>query len=108
MNDAVGLLPLARDGVLPVSQCHLADHRPAGIGASVAAGWVTRSARLAWLFLVEALPPIIMTVVTWIFLTDRLVHATWLRPEQRSWLQQRLDSEQSQREAVHRFDSARR
>jgi MFS family permease len=57
-----------------------------------------------WLFLVEALPPIIMAVVTWIFLTDRPIQATWLRPEQRTWLQQRLDSEQSQREAVHRFE----
>jgi ACS family tartrate transporter-like MFS transporter len=58
------------------------------------------------LFLVEALPPIIMAVVTWALLTDRPMDATWLRLEQRSWLQQRLDSEQSQRESVHRFELA--
>ena len=57
-----------------------------------------------WLFLVEALPPIIMSIVTWVLLTDRPKDAAWLRPEQRSWLQQRLDSEQSQRESVHRFE----
>lgn len=57
-----------------------------------------------WLFLVEALPPIIMAAVTWVLLTDRPKDALWLRPEQRSWLQQRLDSEQSQRESVHRFE----
>ena len=57
-----------------------------------------------WLFLVEALPAIIMSIVTWFLLTDRPKDALWLRPEQRSWLQQRLDSEQSQREAVHRFE----
>ena len=57
-----------------------------------------------WLFLIEALPPIIMAVVTWVLLTDRPMDAQWLRPEQRSWLQQRLDAEQSQRESVHRFE----
>jgi len=57
-----------------------------------------------WLFLIEALPPIIMAVVTWVLLTDRPKDALWLRPEQRSWLQRRLDSEQSQRESVHRFE----
>jgi MFS transporter, ACS family, tartrate transporter len=56
-----------------------------------------------WLFLVEAVPPIIMCIVTWVLLTDRPIDAKWLRPEQRSWLQQRLDSEQSQRESVHTF-----
>ena len=57
-----------------------------------------------WLFLIEALPPIIMCVVTWMLLTDRPKDAAWLRPEQRTWLQQRLDSEQTQRESVHRFE----
>jgi MFS transporter, ACS family, tartrate transporter len=57
-----------------------------------------------WLFLVEAVPPIIMCIVTWVLLTDRPMDAHWLRPEQRTWLQQRLDSEQSQRESVHRFE----
>ena len=45
-----------------------------------------------------------MCVVTWVLLTDRPKDAAWLRPEQRTWLQQRLDSEQSQRESVHRFE----
>ncbi len=44
-----------------------------------------------WLFLIEALPPIIMCVVTWILLTDRPVEALWLHPDQRTWLQQRLE-----------------
>jgi MFS family permease len=56
-----------------------------------------------WLFLIEALPPIIMCFVIWIFLTDRPIDAQWLRPEQRTWLQGRLDSEQTQREAVHSY-----
>ena len=36
-----------------------------------------------WLFLVEALPPLIMCFVTWVLLTDRPKDAQWLRPEQR-------------------------
>jgi len=39
-----------------------------------------------------------------VLLTDRPAHALWLRPDQRTWLQSRLDSEQSQRESVHRFE----
>ena len=36
-----------------------------------------------WLFLIEALPPIIMCFVIWFCLTDRPADALWLRPEQR-------------------------
>jgi ACS family tartrate transporter-like MFS transporter len=56
-----------------------------------------------WLFIIEGLPPIIMCFVTWKLLTDRPVEAEWLRPEQRSWLQNRLDSESAQREAVRKY-----
>ncbi len=55
------------------------------------------------LFLLEALPPIVMSVVFWKFLTDRPIDATWLRPDQREWLQRRLDSENVQRETVRRY-----
>ena len=57
-----------------------------------------------WLFLIEAVPAIIMCVVTWVLLTDHPRDATWLRPEQRAWLQQRLDAEQTQRETVHSYE----
>jgi MFS family permease len=55
------------------------------------------------LFLVEAVPPLIMCFVTWFLLTDHPKDARWLRPEQREWLQSRLDSEQLRREAVHSY-----
>jgi len=61
------------------------------------AGW-------QWLFLVEALPPVIMCVVILVWLTDHPSHATWLRPEQRQWLETRIASERAQREAIRRFD----
>jgi MFS family permease len=55
------------------------------------------------LFLIEALPPIVMSFVFWKYLTDRPIDAAWLRPDQREWLQRRLDSENVQRETVHRY-----
>ena len=56
-----------------------------------------------WLYIMEGLPPIIMCVVTWKLLTDRPHDAAWLEPHQRTWLQERLDSEQSQKEAVRKY-----
>lgn len=55
------------------------------------------------LFLIEALPALIMGVVFWKLVTDHPRDAAWLRPEQREWLQGRLDSETAQREAVRRY-----
>jgi len=57
-----------------------------------------------WLFVVEAVPPIVMCFVTWFCLTDHPRDATWLRPDQRAWLDQRLAAEQAQRESVHRYE----
>jgi MFS family permease len=56
-----------------------------------------------WLFIMEALPSVIMSMVTWRLLTDRPNDAAWLRPEQRNWLNERLESERAQREAIHKF-----
>jgi MFS family permease len=56
-----------------------------------------------WLFIVEAAPAIIMCFVIWFLLTDRPQDATWLRPDQRQWLAERLASEQAQREAIRKF-----
>jgi MFS family permease len=56
-----------------------------------------------WLYVVEGLPPIIMCFVTYFLLTDKPKDATWLTPEQRTWLQTRLDSESAQREAIKKF-----
>jgi MFS family permease len=68
-------------------------------GALGLAGW-------QWLFLLEALPPIIMAVVVLALLTDRPAQAAWLRPDQRDWLDKRLASENADREAIRRFNLA--
>jgi len=59
-----------------------------------------------WLFIIEALPSVIIAVVTWQLLTDRPAEATWLRPDQKAWLVERLASERAQQEAVHKFSLA--
>ncbi|HEX3575859.1 MAG TPA: MFS transporter [Rhodopila sp.] len=56
-----------------------------------------------WLYIIEGLPPIITCVIVFMLLTDRPHDAKWLTAEQRTWLQNRLDSEEAQREAVRKF-----
>jgi MFS transporter, ACS family, tartrate transporter len=60
------------------------------------AGW-------QWLFIVEAMPSVIMCFVTWRVLTDRPKDAAWLRPDQQTWLTARLDSERAQHEAIRKY-----
>jgi ACS family tartrate transporter-like MFS transporter len=60
------------------------------------AGW-------RWMFIIEGLPPVIMCFVVWQLLTDRPKEAAWLRPDQREWLIERMDSERAQREAIHKY-----
>jgi ACS family tartrate transporter-like MFS transporter len=60
------------------------------------AGW-------QWLFIIEAVPAIILAGVVFFYLTDRPAEATWLMPEERSWLVERLALEQRQRQAVRDY-----
>jgi MFS transporter, ACS family, tartrate transporter len=56
-----------------------------------------------WLFILEAAPALILSVIVFFFLTDRPVDATWLEPEERDWLAGRLEQERRQREMVRRY-----
>ena len=56
-----------------------------------------------WLFLMEAVPAVVMCFVNWFLLTDRPSEAEWLAPEQRNWLIGRLVSERTQLEAAHKY-----
>jgi D-galactonate transporter len=57
-----------------------------------------------WLFVVEAIPSLILAVVVWFYLTDRPADAHWLAPEERQWLTDRLAAEQRNRESFVRLD----
>jgi ACS family tartrate transporter-like MFS transporter len=52
-----------------------------------------------WMFLIEAVPALLMSAVVLYYLTDRPAQAAWLQPEERNWLQGRLDAERANREA---------
>jgi MFS transporter, ACS family, tartrate transporter len=51
-----------------------------------------------WMFLIEALPALLATFAVLYYLTDRPELATWLEPDERKWLQGRLDAERANRE----------
>jgi nitrate/nitrite transporter NarK len=56
-----------------------------------------------WLFLLEAVPSLILSVVVFFYLTDRPSDATWLEPEERAWLVARLQQEHALRETARRY-----
>ncbi len=56
-----------------------------------------------WLFIVEAVPALILSGVVFFYLTDRPADATWLAPDERRWLADRLDAEERQRERAERI-----
>jgi MFS transporter, ACS family, tartrate transporter len=55
------------------------------------------------LYIIEALPPIILGIVSWFYLTDRPMKAAWLEPREREALQERLDLESREKGYVSRW-----
>ncbi len=54
-----------------------------------------------WVFLTEAVPALILSVVILLIMKDSPAEATWLDDEERAWLVNRQAAERRQREAVH-------
>jgi len=82
-------IPLSSVIGAPVSSMLLGFDGVAGVK-----GW-------QWLFIMEAVPALILAGVVWFYLTDRPADATWLAADEREWLATRLAAEQAQREAAH-------
>ncbi|HEY1414035.1 MAG TPA: MFS transporter, partial [Rhodopila sp.] len=59
-----------------------------------------------WLFILEAIPAIVLGVVVMIFLTDTPEQAKWLQPEQREWLVRRLAEERRLKETHRNYSLA--
>ncbi len=53
-----------------------------------------------WMFLIEALPALLMSLAVLFYLTDRPKQAAWLTGEESAWLQGRLDAERATREGA--------
>ena len=56
-----------------------------------------------WLFIIEAIPAVILSVVVYSYLTDRPSEAAWLAPDERAWLVARLQREREQRDQVRHY-----
>ncbi len=56
-----------------------------------------------WLFIVEALPALLLSFVVFFYLTDRPADAPWLQDDERAWLATRQEQERRQREAARHF-----
>jgi ACS family tartrate transporter-like MFS transporter len=52
-----------------------------------------------WIFLLEALPALVMAAAVFFYLTNTPSEARWLNVEEKSWLRDRLDAERENREA---------
>ena len=44
-----------------------------------------------WMFIIEGIPAVLLGLTCLFVLTDRPAHARWLSPDERDWLQRRLD-----------------
>jgi MFS family permease len=67
------------------------------IGSPIA-GWILGHKWLGvggwrWLFVLEGLPAILLGTVAFFYLTDWPGQAAWLAPEQRRWIEQKLEEE---------------
>jgi D-galactonate transporter len=56
-----------------------------------------------WLFILEAIPAVILGVVTFFYLTDTPAQAHWLAADERAWLVERLAAERRVREKERNF-----
>ncbi len=56
-----------------------------------------------WLFIIEAAPALILSVVVYNYLPDKPADADWLRADERGWLVGRLDEERRRRESVRHY-----
>jgi MFS transporter, ACS family, tartrate transporter len=56
-----------------------------------------------WLYLIEAIPALLLAFVVYFYLTDRPSDAHWLSDEERKWLVDRQAQERAHRESKHAF-----
>ena len=59
-----------------------------------------------WLFVLEAAPALVLSVVVFFYLTDRPADAAWLESDERAWLVTRLEQERRQREMARHYSVA--
>jgi D-galactonate transporter len=56
-----------------------------------------------WLFILEGIPAVVFGVITIFYLTDWPRAATWLRPEERDWINSELEKEKLAKQKVRSY-----
>ena len=56
-----------------------------------------------WVFIIEAIPAVVLAFVVLMLMTDRPALATWLKPEERDWLEGTLEAERNHIESTGRL-----
>jgi len=79
----------------------------AGVIGGPLSGWIMKSWDQVsgfhgwqWMFLLEAIPSVIIGVVVYFYLDDRITSAKWLKDEEREILRKRIEEEESDKEHV--------
>ncbi len=57
-----------------------------------------------WVFIIEAIPAVLLAFVVLKYMTERPSVAAWLKPEEREWLETELQAEQRDIETRHRLN----
>jgi ACS family tartrate transporter-like MFS transporter len=78
-----------------ISRFYIALPLASTVMGSLAGGLLSLNGHLSlagwqWLFLVEGLPPLLLSVLFWLHLPDAPADARWLTPGERAWLEDRL------------------
>src|SRR3954447_9323452 len=60
-----------------------------------------------WLFILEAVPSVLMAFGVIFYVTDRPALATWLKDDERGWLEARLDAEKRKKESAEHLSIAK-
>ncbi len=60
-----------------------------------------------WIFIIEATPAVLLAFVVLWLMTDRPAVATWLKPEEREWLESELEAERTRIESAGQMSMLR-
>jgi len=88
--------PIATAIGSPISAALLEMHGIMGL-----AGW-------QWMFLIEAIPAVILGVVVFFYMTDRPEKAAWLKPDEREWLVKTMQAEDANKGGEQQHSILRR